>query len=73
MKYICTLMLSGFTAVSALADDSEGRLRERTILCNQFVIEEPANALIPDTARHCCRMANWIHDCRAFDWDEQYR
>jgi len=48
MKIIYSLMLSCLTAVSAMAGDSEEAFRERSSLCNQFLIEEPGTASIPD-------------------------
>jgi hypothetical protein len=69
---VSTLMLSCLIAVSAFAGDSEEILRERLILCSQFVIEEPGTA-IPGTTRYCCGFANRIPDCRVRYRDEQDR
>lgn len=38
---VCSLMVCCFTAVSASAGDSGEVLRQRFILCDQFVIEHP--------------------------------
>jgi hypothetical protein len=73
MKIVCSLMLSCFTAVSALAGDSAEALRDRLIVCNQFVIEDPYPAIVGDTAQYCCGMANRVHDCHVHGWNEKYR
>jgi len=72
MKTICTLMLTCMTAVSALAGDSAEMLRDRLIICNQFVIEDPYPAIVQDSVQYCCRMTNRTHDCRTQDWGEKY-
>ena len=55
MKFILVLISSCVAADSAFAIDSEGMLRRRLILCNQFVIEDPGIATIGDSVRKCCR------------------
>jgi hypothetical protein len=72
MNFACSLMLTCFTAVWAFAADSEGILRERLILCSQFVIEDSGSTMIHDTTGYCCRIADWGHDCRVRDWDVVY-
>ena len=74
MKTVCALMLICTTGVSALAGDSAEMLRNRLIICNQFVIiEDPYPAIVRDSTQYCCRTANRVHDCRTQDWDEKYR
>ena len=73
MKTICTLMLTCMTAVSALAGDSAEMLRDRLIICNQFVIDDPYPAIVPDSTQYCCRMATRVYDCRTQDSHEKYR
>jgi hypothetical protein len=73
MKTVCSLMLTCMTAVSALAGDSAEMLRDRLIVCNQFVIEEANPAIVRDSTQYCCRTANWVHECQRPGWDERYR
>ena len=74
MKIVCALMLTCMTAVSALAGDSAEMLRDRLIICNQFVIIEDAYpAIVRDTTQYSGRMTNRVHDCRTYEWDEKYR
>jgi len=66
MKIVFSLMLSCFTAASALAGDSAEMLRDRLIFCNQFVIEDPYPPIVqvfPDSTDYCCRLGNRVHDC----------
>jgi hypothetical protein len=72
MNLFYSPMLGCLTVVSALAGDSEAMLRERLILCNQFVIEEPGTELIPDMTRYCCRIANLSRDCPVTNWRKQH-
>jgi len=73
MKIVCTVIFSCLAAISALAADSEARLRERLIVCNQFVIEESGMSAIPDSSRHCCRTVNEPRDCQVNDLAEKHR
>jgi hypothetical protein len=73
MKIVFSLMLSCFTAASALAGNSAEMLRDRLIFCNQFVIEHPYPVLLRDSPQYCCRMPKRVHDCHAQDWDVKYR
>ena len=68
----CSLMLYCHAALPAIGADSVERLRERHLFCSQFVIEEPGPAIIHDPTLHCCRFANWDHDCHVIDWGERY-
>jgi hypothetical protein len=72
MKVVCSLMLSCFTAVSALAGDSAEMLRDRLSFCRQFVIEDPDPAILRDSTL-CCRFGNRGHDCHVPDWEKKYR
>jgi hypothetical protein len=45
---ICSLMLCCFAAASTSAGDSGEMLRQRLILCDQFVIEHPYPAISRD-------------------------
>jgi hypothetical protein len=65
MKVVCAVVLSCTYAVSALAKDSAEMLRDRVIICNQFVIEDPYPAIVPDSTQYCCRMVTRTRDCRA--------
>ena len=73
MKIVCSLMLSCFTAVSALAGDSAEMLRDRLSFCRQFVIEDPDPVILRDSTLYCCRFGNRVHDCHVHDWDNKYR
>jgi hypothetical protein len=73
MKLICSLILTCLTTASAFAADAEGNLRERRILCGQFVIEDFATATIPESADTCCRIADRGRDCHLYDWDVRFR
>jgi hypothetical protein len=73
MKIVCALVLTGTFAASALAGDSAAMHRDRLIICNQFVIEDPYPAVIPDSTQHCCRTATRPHDCRTQNPHEEYR
>jgi hypothetical protein len=53
------------SAVSALARDSAEMLRDRRIICNQFVIEDPYPVIVGDSAQYCCRPTDRTRDCRA--------
>jgi hypothetical protein len=64
MKIVCALVLTCTSAVSALAGDSAEMLRDRLIICNQFVIEDPYPAVIPDSTHYCCRTVARTRDCR---------
>jgi hypothetical protein len=41
MRIGCAVVLTCTSAVSASAEDSAEMLRDRLIICNQFVIEDP--------------------------------
>jgi hypothetical protein len=72
MKIVCALMLTCTSAVSALAEDSAEKLRERLIICNQFVIEDP----YPGIGRefpYCCRTANHTRECHTQKAHEEHR
>jgi hypothetical protein len=73
MKIVCAPMLTCMTAVLAFAKDSAEMIRDRLMLCNQFVIEDPHPELLRDSTRYCCRTTNRVHDCHAQDRDEKYR
>jgi hypothetical protein len=73
MKLICSLIFICVTTAAAFAADAEGNLRERLILCGQFVIEGFATPTIPESADTCCRIAGRSHDCHFYDWDVRYR
>jgi hypothetical protein len=64
MKIVCALVLSCTSAVSALAEDSAEMLRDRLIICNQFVIEDPYPAIVPDSTQYCYRTVTRTRDCR---------
>jgi hypothetical protein len=72
MKIVCALMLTCTSAVSALARDSAEMLRDRRIICNQFVIEDPYPAIVGDSAQYCCRTADRTRDCRADNPHEEH-
>jgi hypothetical protein len=63
MKIVCALMLTCASAVSTLAGDTAEMLRDRLIICNQFVIEDPYPAIVQDFAQYCCRTTNRTRDC----------
>jgi len=73
MKIICSVTLSCLTAVSAFAGDSDDKLRDRLIVCNQFVIEETGISAIPDASRYCCGARSWRRDCHVSGSAEKYR
>ena len=73
MKIVCSVTLSCLAAASALAGDSEDKLRERLTVCNQFVIEEAGISAIPDDNRYCCGTGIWPHDCHLGGSVEKYR
>jgi hypothetical protein len=73
MKIVCALVLTCTSAVSALAEDSAEMLRDRLIICNQFVIEDPYPAVSPDSTQYCCRTVTRTRDCRTQNPHEEYR
>jgi hypothetical protein len=73
MRIGCALVLACTSAVSALAGDSAEKLRDRRIICNQFVIEDPYPAIIPDSTQYCCRTATRTRDCRTQNPHEEHR
>jgi hypothetical protein len=64
MKIVCVLVLTCSFADSAWAEDAAEMLRDRLIICNQFVIEDPYPTVIPDSTQYCCRTVTRTRDCR---------
>jgi hypothetical protein len=46
----------------------EETLRDRLVVCNQLVINEPGPAMIRDFADDCCRPEKRIRDCHLHNW-----
>ena len=67
MKTVCTLMLSCFAVVSAVAADSTEMRRQRQIIHDQFIIEEPHPVPVGDFARCCCGLADRCDQRAVYD------
>ena len=76
---ICSLMLSCFAICSATCGDAREMLRDRLILCSQFIIEHPYPAMLVeftafvDSTDYRCRAGNRIHDCHIHRRQNDYR
>ena len=73
MKIVCALMVTCTSAVSALAEDSAEKLRDRLVICNQFVIEDPYPGIVRESTQYCCRTANHTRDCHTQKAHEEHR
>jgi hypothetical protein len=66
--FICSLLLSCSAVSSGSAGVSDEMLRDRLVLCGQFVINDPDPLIIRDVTDDCCRSGNRIRDCHVHDW-----
>ena len=72
MKITSCVALSLLVAVSASAGDSQERLRERLMVCKQFVIEETGISAIPSETRYCCGASIRFRNCDAEGWAKKF-
>jgi hypothetical protein len=72
---VYSVMLIGFASVSAAGGESPEILRDRLILCSQFVIEHPYPTIVADfsDSTECCRHAKRGRDCHVSDLGVRYR
>ena len=72
-NFICSLLLSCVAAAPAVGGDAGETLRDRRILCDQFVIEHPDPAAVLDFTLSCCRFGHRLRDCVFRDADTDDR
>jgi hypothetical protein len=65
--FACSILLGCFVPSPGSATVPEEKLRERLIVCSQFVIDDPGPAVIREFADDCCRPVNRIRDCHLHD------
>ena len=71
--FVYTLMLCWYAASSATGADFREMNRDRLIICNQFVIEDPDPAVIRQPPLSCCRFGPRGHDCHVLEVDDRDR
>ena len=72
-NFICSLLLSCIFAAPAIGGDAAEMLRDRLILCSQFVIDHPDPGVIRESPSFCCRFGFRGLNCHVLDIDDRDR